>query len=210
MSMNRSTPTTRAVLVLGAVLVGAAVLAACGAATRQTAPAPKPATDLVAAATPSAAARVATAPASVAAAATPSSPPTFNPCTTNARSRLVYVSLRRQHLWMCDKHRVAYSTAITSGMAGADTRTPTGSFHIQGRNRNSVLTLNTGATYNVKYWIPFEAPLFGFHDSSWQRFPYGSPKYRTDGSHGCVHMPLIAIRFLYNWSDIGTAVRITA
>jgi lipoprotein-anchoring transpeptidase ErfK/SrfK len=95
-------------------------------------------------------------------------------------------------------------------MAGADTATPTGTFRIQGRNRDSVLTLNTGRTYQVKYWIPFQAPLFGFHDSSWQRFPYGSPKYLTDGSHGCVHMPLAAIRFLYNWAAIGTTVHIAA
>ena len=45
----------------------------------------------------------------------------------------------------------------------------------------------------MKYWIPFDAPLFGFHDSSWQKMPYGSQKYRTKGSHGCIHMPLAAI-----------------
>ena len=44
-----------------------------------------------------------------------------------------------------------------------------------------MLTLITGEQYTVKYWIPFDAPLFGFHDSSWQKFPYGSPKYRTHG-----------------------------
>jgi lipoprotein-anchoring transpeptidase ErfK/SrfK len=122
----------------------------------------------------------------------------------------VFVSLRRQHMWMCAGHRVAADTAITSGMVGAYTHTPTGRYQIQGLNRNSTLTLNTGATYAVKFWIPFDAPLFGFHDSSWQHFPYGSPRYRTAGSHGCVHMPLRAIRFLYDWADVGTPVRIKA
>jgi lipoprotein-anchoring transpeptidase ErfK/SrfK len=93
-------------------------------------------------------------------------------------------------------------------MAGPYTHTPIGRYRIQGLNRNSTLTLNTGATYDVKYWIPFNAPLFGFHDSSWQHFPYGSPKYRTHGSHGCIHMPLAAIRFFYHWADIGTPVLI--
>jgi lipoprotein-anchoring transpeptidase ErfK/SrfK len=111
-------------------------------------------------------------------------------------------------MWMCARHRVAYATPITSGMVGPYTETPRGTFRIQGLNRHSTLTLNTGATYAVKYWIPFQAPLFGFHDSSWQRFPYGSARYRTRGSHGCVHMPLAAIRFLYGWADIGTTVRI--
>jgi lipoprotein-anchoring transpeptidase ErfK/SrfK len=95
-------------------------------------------------------------------------------------------------------------------MVGQDTETPTGTFHIEGLNRNSVLTLSDGATYHVRYWIPFDAPLFGFHDSSWQHFPYGSPKYRTAGSHGCVHVPLKAIGYLYRWADIGTTVRIKA
>ena len=136
--------------------------------------------------------------------------PVATPCTTNTRTRWVFVSLRRQHMWMCARHRVVRDTAITSGMRGRDTETPTGDYRIQGRNRNTTLILNTGATYAVKYWIPFDAPLFGFHDSSWQHFPYGSDRYRTAGSHGCVHMPLSAIRFLYGWADIGTKVRIRA
>jgi hypothetical protein len=136
--------------------------------------------------------------------------PVRTPCTGNRLRKYVYVDLRRQHMWMCARHAIAYETAMTSGMAGVYTHTPTGSYHVQGLNRNTTLTLNTGATYPVKYWIPFDAPLFGFHDSSWQHFPYGSPKYKTRGSHGCVHMPLKAIRFLYHWADVGTLVRIKA
>jgi lipoprotein-anchoring transpeptidase ErfK/SrfK len=146
----------------------------------------------------------------VAAVTTPRAKPVSTPCTANPRARWVFVSLRRQHLWMCARHRVVKDTAITSGMTGQYTETPSGDYRIQGRSRNTSLTLNTGATYAVKYWIPFDAPLFGFHDSSWQDFPYGSAKYKTAGSHGCVHMPLAAIRFLYDWADIGTPVRIRA
>jgi hypothetical protein len=138
----------------------------------------------------------------------PKPPPT--PCVTNRRAQWVFVSLRRQHLWMCEKARVVRDAAITSGRSGPDTETPTGQYRIQGLNRNSILTLSNGQTYPVKYWIPFDAPLFGFHDSAWQRFPYGSPRYRTDGSHGCVHMPLAAIKFLYRWAAIGTPVAIRA
>ena len=132
-----------------------------------------------------------------------------NFCARNGAAQKVIVSLRRQHAWMCKRHQTVFQTAITSGMSGRWTRTPTGDYMIQGRNRNTVLTLNTGATYRVKYWIPFDAPLFGFHDSSWQHFPYGSGKYKTHGSHGCVHMPLKAMRFLYHWSARPTHVHIT-
>jgi lipoprotein-anchoring transpeptidase ErfK/SrfK len=110
---------------------------------------------------------------------------------------------------MCAERRAVYDTPVTTGIPGEWTSTPTGNYEIQGRNTDSVLTLNTGAQYHVRYWIPFDAPLFGFHDSSWQRFPYGSPEYKTQGSHGCVHMPLKAMRFLYRWAARPTAVHIT-
>jgi lipoprotein-anchoring transpeptidase ErfK/SrfK len=131
-----------------------------------------------------------------------------NHCRMNDDAQKALVSLADQHMWMCRHHRTVYDAAITSGMAGPYTHTPTGKYWIQGRNRNTTLTLNTGATYSVRYWIPFDAPLFGFHDSSWQHFPYGSPKYRTNGSHGCIHMPLRAIAWFYRWVARPTAVRI--
>lgn len=131
-----------------------------------------------------------------------------NYCAGNTERQLVLVSIARQHVWMCSHASAVYSSGVTTGMLGADTSTPTGHFTIQGKDTNTTLTLNTGAEYAVQYWIPFSAPLYGFHDSSWQRFPYGSPKYRTDGSHGCVHMPLQTMRYLYGWADIGAAVDI--
>ncbi|MEO9109289.1 MAG: L,D-transpeptidase, partial [Jatrophihabitantaceae bacterium] len=77
-------------------------------------------------------------------------------------------------------------------------------------SRDTTLTLNTGVQYDVKYWVPFDSPLYGFHDSSWQSFPYGSEKYRTDGSHGCIHLPLAGMKFLYDWAHVGAAVDIRA
>ena len=34
-------------------------------------------------------------------------------------------------------------------------------------------------------------------DSLWQRIPYGSARYRTQGSHGCVHVPYDVMHTLY-------------
>jgi hypothetical protein len=140
----------------------------------------------------------------------PTKAPEPNHCARNKARQLVLVSIRAQHAWLCARSRTVYSTAVTTGMSGPDTRTPTGKYTIQSRNKNSVLTLSNGDRYNVKYWIPFDAPLFGFHDSSWQHFPYGSAQYKTDGSHGCVHMPLAAMKFLYGWSRVGANVDIRA
>jgi hypothetical protein len=197
--------TSRAALagrVAGVAAVAALVLAGCAATTTSGHPR--------VAAPPPRSAQHSTSSAPVEPLAEPNRPPKppRTPCTANQRPKWVFVSLRLQQMWMCSRHHVARSTAITSGMVGPYTHTPTGHYRIQGLNRNSTLTLNTGATYDVKFWIPFNAPLFGFHDSSWQHFPYGSPKYRTHGSHGCIHMPLAAIRFFYHWADIGTPVLI--
>jgi lipoprotein-anchoring transpeptidase ErfK/SrfK len=138
-------------------------------------------------------------------------PPAPNHCAGNAVAQLVKVSIKQQHLWLCAGSRTMLSTAITSGATSLPyDSTPLGNFLIQARNRNTVLTLNTGAQYTVKYWIPFSGPLFGFHDSPWQTFPYGSARYRTEGSHGCIHMPLKAIAYLYEWARVGASVHIRA
>lgn len=137
---------------------------------------------------------------SVVAAVTP------NPCRGNTGGQLVRVSLARQHLWMCQSTHVAHQTPITSGMTGEYTETPTGHYRIQALDTDQTLTLVDGRQYQVRYWIPFDAPLFGFHDASWQTFPFGSARYRRDGSHGCVHMPLQAIAVLYHWAHVGTRV----
>ena len=131
-----------------------------------------------------------------------------NPCRHNRHGRLVKVNLQRQHLWMCQATTIAHQTPITSGIVGRYTHTPTGHYRIQALDRDQTLTLIDGQQYQVKYWIPFDAPLFGFHDASWQTFPFGSAKYRHHGSHGCVHMPTHAIAQLSHWAHLGTRVSI--
>jgi lipoprotein-anchoring transpeptidase ErfK/SrfK len=195
-----------------AAALAAALLTACasGSAPQRpstsAAPPTSASTSLAAAAAPTTAPVVSAPPA--AEIAVPKPPPPDH-CASNTSPQLVLVKLDVQRMWLCARSRTVYSNAITSGMIGQYTETPTGRYHIQGRNTDTVLTLNTGATYDVKYWIPFDAPLFGFHDSSWQKFPYGSPQYKTDGSHGCIHMPLKAIEYLYHWADIGADVSIS-
>jgi L,D-transpeptidase-like protein len=205
--------TTAVLLAAGAAVAAVAVLSACssdpsglsGPAGRSGTSAPAPVTSP---STSDAAAPAAVVPASSTPVASPPAPKPKNYCARNSAAQKVIVNVRKQHAWMCAKHKAVYDTGITTGMVGEWTQTPTGDYQIQGRNMNTVLTLNTGATYNVKYWIPFDAPLFGFHDSSWQHFPYGSAKYKTQGSHGCIHMPLKAMRFLYGWVAQPTDVHI--
>ncbi|HET7741287.1 MAG TPA: L,D-transpeptidase, partial [Mycobacterium sp.] len=141
----------------------------------------------------------------------PKPKPRPNHCAGNTLSQLVLVSVSQQHVWMCAGTRTVYESAVTTGAVDLPyDETPTGTFVIQAKETDRTLTLLSGAQYQVKYWIPFDAPLFGFHDAQWQDIPFGSQKYRTKGSHGCVHMPLKAMAFLYHWGQIGATVTIRA
>jgi hypothetical protein len=136
-------------------------------------------------------------------------PSHHNHCAHNRKPQLIIVSIERQHEWACEGRRTVQSTAVTTGASThPGDETPRGTFAVQGLNRDTRLHTSNGS-YAVKYWIPFHLGVWGFHDASWQRIPYGSPRYVTHGSHGCVHMPLPAIRWLFHWVHYGTPVRIS-
>jgi lipoprotein-anchoring transpeptidase ErfK/SrfK len=132
-----------------------------------------------------------------------------SPCLHNRKAQLVVVSIKRQHEWACAQHRTMLSTPVTTGATSRPgDATPRGAFAVQGLDRNTVLTTTAAGSYRVKYWIPFHLGVWGFHDASWQTMPFGSTGYVTRGSHGCIHMPLVAIRWLFHWVRYGTPVRI--
>lgn len=211
---NRSPGVRRGLATAIAVIASLAVLMLSGCAYQTAATSTSSASGVAAAATQRPAAVVAT----PVPTATPTpkvttapKPVAVNQCAHNTAAQHVLVSVKAQHLWMCQHTRVVWTAAVTTGAVDLPYRdTPIGTFTIQGKYTDQTLTLDTGAQYQVKYWIPFQGPLYGFHDSPWQTFPYGSQKYRTEGSHGCVHLALKTIQFLYGWARIGTPVTITA
>ena len=130
-------------------------------------------------------------------------------CRTNRVRQLVVVSIRSQHAWMCSGARQVYASAVTTGATALGNGTPTGTWRLQAKQTDRWLTLLNGDSYHVRYWMPYDG-VYGFHDSAWQKFAYGSPRYRTEGSHGCVHLPQAAMRWLYHWMRIGATVTIRA
>jgi len=156
---------------------------------------------------------VAAGPVAAGALAVPDHPSTApDECRTSRAAQRIIVDISEQHAWFCSRGATAWQSPVTTGAVAlsSDDATPLGTYRIQGRNRHTVLTLADGSTYAVAYWVPFEAPLYGFHDSPWQTFDYGSALYRTEGSHGCVHLPAAAMKHLYNWVQIGATVTIRA
>ena len=134
---------------------------------------------------------------------------------TPAGIKHIYVSVGQQHLWACTGDVLVTETAVTTG-ASAITNvhytTPLGTSHITGKSRNTVLAgQDVNGPWNdpVKFWMPFDGGI-GFHDSSWQTFPYGSDLYKTQGSHGCIHIPVAVIAALFDWAPIGTLVTVTS
>jgi hypothetical protein len=147
-------------------------------------------------------------------AAAPAPAPVPSVCAgTPAGVKHIYVSIGEQHLWACTGDVLLTDSAVTTGasaVTNAHYTTPMATSHISGKSRNTVLAgRDVNGPWNdpVKFWMPFDGGI-GFHDSSWQTFPYGSDLYKTQGSHGCVHVPLAVIATLFDWAQVGTLVTI--
>jgi lipoprotein-anchoring transpeptidase ErfK/SrfK len=127
----------------------------------------------------------------------------------------IYVSIADQQLWACVGPVLIFDSAVTTGasaLTNVHDATPTGTFRINGKYRNVHLVgHDANGSWNdaVAYWIPYIGSTYGFHDASWQTFPFGSPLYTTEGSHGCVHLPVDIIAQVFAWAPIGTQVTIS-
>jgi lipoprotein-anchoring transpeptidase ErfK/SrfK len=130
------------------------------------------------------------------------------PCTANSGDELILVSITAQRVWMCKASTQVYSTLVTTGAETGGDATPVGTWQIQSKQTDRYL-VGPGYRYFVHWWMPFNGD-FGFHDAPWQTMPYGSPGYTDNGSHGCVHLPEAAMRWLYGWAGVGTRVTIQA
>ena len=123
--------------------------------------------------------------------------------------KVVIVDLGDQRARMCRAGQQIRTTSVTTGATALGYGTPTGTWHVYARVRDTTLYPASGGAYPVHFWMPYSGP-YGLHDSPWQHFPYGSPRYRTHGSHGCVHVPGAAMAWLFGWAPVGTRVTVHA
>jgi len=137
-----------------------------------------------------------------------------SPCVgTPAGVKHIYVSISEQSLWACTGPVLFTTSAVTTGasaLTNVHDSTPVGTWHIYSKVQNTVLVghdANGSWRDPVAYWMPFYG-AYGFHDASWQTFPFGSPLYTTQGSHGCVHVPVAVLGTLFAWAPIGTLVTV--
>lgn len=141
------------------------------------------------------------------------------PCADNTADKLIIVSISGRHLWACADSSQRYDSAVVTGQENlAADLTPTGTYQIYGKQTNLYLTgSDSTGSWNdyVYYWMPFlhnQYGTYGFHDATWRNnTEFGNiDPYSSQGSHGCVELPLATAKWLYNWAQNGTTVSIVS
>jgi lipoprotein-anchoring transpeptidase ErfK/SrfK len=140
-------------------------------------------------------------------------------CSANTRTQLVIVSIAQQHMWACSSYSQVYDSPVITGIESlpADL-TPPGTYTVFAKQTNLYLngSDSTGSWHDyVNYWMPFlvnQYGTYGFHDATWRAptdFGTISPN-STNGSHGCVELPLATAAWLYGWLSVGATVQINS
>lgn len=109
----------------------------------------------------------------------------------------VEIDLGSQHVWLYIDGQEVVSTDCVSGLASDPKRyTPSGTYTLYYKESPSVLKgENNEYETKVTYWMPFNGGI-GLHDASW-RSAFGRSIYMSDGSHGCVNLPVSAAKQIY-------------
>lgn len=125
--------------------------------------------------------------------------------TNDYGNTYVEINLATQHLWLYKNGNKILETDIVSGsMLDPSTVTPDGIYYVKYKERNATLK-GEGYEQPVAYWMPFNGGI-GMHDADSWRDKYGGDIYLTNGSHGCVNMPLGMVAQVYDNINAGTPV----
>jgi len=128
-------------------------------------------------------------------------------------SRLITVSARDQRLTAYEAGQVVVDTPVTTGRPAL----PTDIGAMKVLHKDAPWTMQSPWPKGSPEWYPdtvvqmvvwFTKNGEGMHDASWQ--PAGTlgpgSQYGPFASHGCIHVPLAAIRTLFTWAPVGTPV----
>lgn len=127
--------------------------------------------------------------------------------TDDLAGTYVEVDLSAQHLWFFKNGAVIVESDLVSGCVAKGHETATGVFPLAYKKSPDVLVgsnANDGYRTKVEYWMPFYEGQ-GLHDATW-RGSFGGNIYQTNGSHGCVNLPLNAAGAIYQNIEPGMAI----
>jgi hypothetical protein len=106
----------------------------------------------------------------------------------NIGNTYVEVSIQDQYMWVYENGSVVLESDIVTGNPTLGRDTPTGIYYIMERINGKYLTGENYKTW-VDYWMRITYTGVGFHDASWQS-SFGGSRYKTNGSHGCINLPV--------------------
>ena len=124
--------------------------------------------------------------------------------------RLITIVLSAQHLTAYEDSKVIVSTDVATGRP--DLATPTGDFHVMAKYSPFLFVSpwpRGDPNYYDPTWVSWAMPFapggYFMHDASWQR-NWGPGADVRSGSHGCVNVPVSAMKALYQWARVGDEV----
>jgi hypothetical protein len=127
--------------------------------------------------------------------------------------KVIDIDVTTQSAVFFDDGCIAGSTLVTTGRPGL--RTPTGTFHIYAKY-SPITLISQWPKSSPYYYTPEKANYameflrggFFIHDAPWEPTSVYGPGSQNgvDASHGCVHIPMPTMAWLYGWSPIGTTV----
>lgn len=121
------------------------------------------------------------------------------------------VDITNQKVFVYKDGELVIESDCVTGMANDPSReTPPGVYKVWSMDRNRILGTMEAYGYEqpVDYWIYFTEIDIGFHDLL--RSAYGGEIYKTNGSHGCVNLPLDVAAEMYDTVEIGYPVIVLA
>lgn len=115
----------------------------------------------------------------------------------------VEIDLTNQHVYVYENGKQVYDTPCVSGNVSWGMSTPGGIYPLTYKQKNATLN-GPGYSTPVAYWMPFNGGI-GMHDATWKS-KFGGEIYKTDGSHGCINLPLDAAATIYPYVEQGSPI----
>lgn len=114
----------------------------------------------------------------------------------------IEVSISQQHLWLYKNGVLITETDVVTGKPTPEFETYKGAWTIAFKKSPYTLSSDIyGYKVPVNYWMPFVYGQ-GLHDLS-TRKAFGGQIYKTNGSHGCINLPLDQAKIIYETIDAG-------
>ena len=116
----------------------------------------------------------------------------------------IEVDLSEQHVWHYADGELCCESDCVTGNTSLKRGTPEGAYYISERIPGKYLT---GADYKtwVDRWMRLTNSGIGLHDAKWKK-KFGGNIYKTNGSHGCINLPVKYAYKLYDETEVGMLV----